>query len=309
MMCVAGLFTAEIIIRIVNLKASFNLRRVFTAFTGTIIAYFPAILIAGVFFYWHYFKTGWIGYHKDMPWYPLFESVGFKGALYNILILGWRLIDFGRIFIWIISFYFLWHFIKSKQHLPQSIVSLLIIFVAVLLSIAHAFILHRNLSGHRYLLPVYLVFTILVLHYLYDFTGNNFPRKFFTGLLIIGLISGNLWVYPDRIAKGWDSTLAYLPYFKLRNKMMLYMDNEGIKPEETGTAFPNTGVIDHIDLSGNMNSFADKELLTNKYIFYSNIFNDFSDSELQELNDHWQVLKEFRSMQVKIILYKNPEGK
>lgn len=306
MMCVAGLFCADIIITLYNKKALTNARDFPSAFFRIIIPYLPALFIAGLFFSWHFYKTGWIGYHKGMPWYTFFETVDFKGAVYNTFILGWRLIDFGHLFIWITAFFCLWHFYKYRPSLTHSSVTLFIILITVFLSIAHAFVLHRNLSMHRYLLPVYVVFTLLVLHYLYNNTGETFPRKFFTWLLIIGLMSGNFWVYPDRIAKGWDSTLAYIPYFSLRKKMMDFMDRNDIKIEETGTCFPNAGVIDRIDLSGNMRSFAEKDLLTNNYIFYSNIFNDFSDDELLELKEEWQPIKELRLIQVKIILYKNP---
>jgi hypothetical protein len=89
--------------------------------------------------------------------------------------------------------------------------------------------------------------------------------------------------------------------------MMDFMEKNGISPEETGTSFPNTGVIDRLELNGNMGSFAEKDLLTNNYIFYSNIFNDFSDNELLQLKENWQIIKELRLIQVKVILYKNPK--
>ena len=307
MMCVAGLFCADMIIRLYSGKQQINIRNLLSSFRRIIVSYFPALLVACLFLGWHYYKTGWIGYHKDMPWYASFETVDFKGAVYNTLILGWRLIDFGHLFIWITALFILRHFYRHRPLLPQSSVYLSIILITLFLSIAHSFILHRNLSGHRYLLPVYIVFALLVLYYLYNFTGENFPRKFFTWFLIIGLLSGNFWVYPDRIAKGWDSTLAYIPYFPLRKKMMDFMEKNGISPEETGTSFPNTGVIDRLELNGNMGSFAEKDLLTNNYIFYSNIFNDFSDDELLQLKENWQIIKELRLIQVKVILYKNPK--
>ena len=45
----------------------------------------------------HYLETGWMGYHENSPWAPAFEKVDFQGAIKNILILGWRLLDFGRV--------------------------------------------------------------------------------------------------------------------------------------------------------------------------------------------------------------------
>lgn len=307
MMCVAGFFAADVIIRLINHKKSTGGKRFYSQIPGMLVAYFPAVLISAGFFSWHYFKTGWIGYHSEMPWYPLFERPGFNGALRNILILGWRLIDMGHIFVWIAAIFCLLHYFRYKPLLSEHIVSFSVISISLFLSVAHAFILHINLSAHRYLLPVYLIFTILVCYYLYNIPEISFPRKFFTWLLLAGLLSGNFWVYPDRVAKGWDSTLAYLPYFHLRKKMMNYMERENIKIEETGTAFPNTGKIDRIELNGDMRSFSDKDLEKNKYIFYSNIYNDFSDDELKELNHRWKKINDLRFFQVKVILYRNPD--
>lgn len=307
MMSVAGLFFADIIIRFYDNRHALDFKKIFSTIFRATRPYLPALLIGCLFFSWHYYKTGWIGYHKEMPWYQYFEIVDFKGVVRNTLILGWRLIDFGRLFLWVTAFTFLWHFFRYRPSLPKPAVFLFIILITVFLSLAHAVILHMNLSGHRYLLPVYLLVAVLVLFYLYNVTGENFPRKFFTWLLIIGLLTGNLWVYPDRIAKGWDSTLAYIPYFPLRMKMINFMKQEGIRPEETGTSFPNEGIIDHIDLSGNKSSFAEMDLLNNNYIFYSNIFNNFTDSELMKLKKEWHAVNELRLMQVKIILYKNPK--
>ncbi|MCX6253728.1 MAG: hypothetical protein NTV31_04535, partial [Bacteroidia bacterium] len=101
-------------------------------------------------------------------------------------------------------------------------------------------------------------------------------------------------------------TLAYLPYFPLRAKMMNYMKKEGIALNETGTLFPNSGQLEYIDLSGREDLFAESDLKTNHYIFYSNIYNGFSDNELSELKNNWKQIKAFRFLTVKIILYASP---
>jgi len=306
MMCAGGFFFAEVIIKYSQGGPSFNWKHLPVTFYNIIKPYIPAILIASLFFSWHFYKTGWIGYHKNMPWYVSFETPGFYGALFNTLILGWRLIDFGHLFVWIAAIFCIGHYFRSRPSLPHKTIALAILYVTLLLSIAHAFILHKYLSGHRYLLPVYMTFSLLVLSYLYNVVESTRTRKFFTVLLIFGLLSGNFWIYPDRIAKGWDSTMAYIPYFPLREKMLEYMDKNNINPEETGTCFPNTGQIDEKDLSGDKRFFAEKDLTSNNYIFYSNIFNDFSDAELKELKEEWGKIEEFRFLLVKVILYKNP---
>ena len=76
-----------------------------------------------------------------------------------------------------------------------------------------------------------------------------------------------------------------------------------------GTDFPNVATLEDIDLNNNTCHFPEKDLATQPYIFYSNIFNNFTDSELKELKTKWEVIKEYKKMQVKVILYKNPEFK
>ena len=268
-------------------------------------AYLPAIFITGSFLVWHYVKTGWIGYHTSMPWYPLFEKVNFAGAIYNIGILGWRLIDFGRVFVWIVAACCIVHYLKYRPKVNSTLQSLIILSVSVLLIFSYIVVFHKNLSGHRYLLPVYFSFALTVYYYLFHFADFKW-KKAFVILMLAGLLSGNFWIYPDSIAKGWDSTLAYLPYHPLRKQMMEYMQLKGIKMSETGTTFPNHGKLKYFDVSDNEDSFDTINMKTNRYIFYSNVFNDVSDEELKELSDSWKNIKEYRCLQVRITLYKKP---
>ncbi|MGC1392383.1 MAG: hypothetical protein WA816_15210 [Bacteroidales bacterium] len=312
MMCVAGFYLAEVAIPFFNDNFIHDKQWLKKSFLNTINSaklYLPSIIIAGAFFSWHFYKTGWIGYHKDMPWYPLFEIVDLKGAIRNILILGWRLIDFGRVFIWIAGLFCVWHFYKNRPVIPETLKSILVVLVCISVSLFHAVIFHNNLSGHRYLLPVYLLISVAVTQYIFSINFPWFLKRAVFIILFTGLLSGNFWIYPDRIAKGWDSTLAYLPYFALREEMMNYMVKENIPIDETGTLFPNSGQIDYIDLSGRKDSFAELDLKTNSYVFYSNIYNGFSDYELSELKNNWKELKNIRFLMVKVILYESPDKK
>ena len=309
MMCVAGLFLSEASICIFMNRAEyrpFTVKKVFHELVRIVKPYLPAIIIALCFFAWHYYKTGWIGYHKNMPWYPLFEPAGIKGAIRNIFILGWRLIDFGRLFIWLTGAYCLWHYYTKRPQVPAFFKKIMIILICIFLSLSHAFILHKNLSGHRYILPVYILFAILVTYYLFEVINSGIIKKVIFYIMLAGMLSGNFWIYPDHIAKGWDCTLAYLPYFPLRDKMMNWMEKEGIPLTQTGTLFPNSGRLENIDLSGRDDSFAEFNLDTNRFVFYSNVYNGFSDKELYDFKTRWKKLKEYRFLMVKIILYAAP---
>jgi hypothetical protein len=311
MMCVAGLFIAEIIMFCINDKIALNTKwfKKAVVFTfSSLKTYLPAIILAGAFLGWHYYKTGWIGYHKDMPWYPLFQPVGIKGAIWNSFILGWRLIDFGRVFVWLTAFYCLWHMYKYRPVVPEKLKIILIILISIFISLSHAAILHKNLSGHRYFLPIYILFSLLVTYYLFEVINSKPVKKIIFYLMLTGMLSGNFWIYPDNISKGWDSSLAYLPYLPLRERMMKYMEEEGIPVGSTGSLFPNLSRLKYIDLSESDEAFTELDLTTNRFVFYSNIYNNITREQLFQLKNHWRKLKEYKFMGVKIILYASPEN-
>jgi hypothetical protein len=167
---------------------------------------------------------------------------------------------------------------------------------------------YKNLSGHRYLIPVFFLGTLTVLYHLL----NRFKTKgkaLFAGILALAMLSGNFWVYPDRISKGWDAMLAYLPYQHLRKDMIQYIDQQQINFTEVGTDFPNNIPLKFIDLNDDARSFGSKEkkMENFRYVFYSNVFNGFSDAELNLLHSEWKVIKALHRGQVKVILYENPQ--
>ncbi|NLX71778.1 MAG: hypothetical protein GXY94_00535 [Bacteroidales bacterium] len=40
--------------------------------------------------------------------------------------------------------------------------------------------------------------------------------KLYALLLLLMFAGAHFWIYPDRIAKAWDATLAHQPYYALR---------------------------------------------------------------------------------------------
>ena len=121
------------------------------------------------------------------------------------------------------------------------------------------------------------------------------------------MISGNFWIYPDKIAKGWDATIAHIPYYQLRKKMINFIENKDISFNDVGSEVPNTEMIKYIDLSNDNRKFPLKNFDIHRYIFYSNIYNMFTDEEIDELKNNWIVEKEYKCLQVYVRLYKNPK--
>jgi hypothetical protein len=271
-----------------------------------ILVYAPAGILTLSFLVYHYMVKGWNGYHENSPWAECFEKVNFTGFVYNTGILVWRLIDFGRIVLWVV-FITTILILKNKIKFDHNLKSLLILFILLVTLFPLTMLLHKNLLGHRYLLPVYLVFSLLVCHLIFESIENYKIKMISFALIILGLITGNLWVYPEKISQGWDSTLAHLPYYELRNQMITYIKQRNLPFSEIGTAFPNTASFKYIDLTDEDIGFAEKDLMKNNFVFYSNIMNDFSDMEVDELKNNWRIEKEFNCLHIRVTLYKKPD--
>ena len=304
MMTVAFLFAFDILYEEKrNQKHDFGLRT---------LPYLPAGLFALSFLLWHFLTKGWIGYFSGSTWAPAFERVNAFGLIKNLVILSWRLLDFGHLFIWAIllaysslscvgglygrSFGMLKTKITTKPLLLGLVLSILMLTPTLLM--------YKGLLNHRYLLPIYLLLVFSAFQCVWQIQQTS-RRNIGYVFLFLSLLTGNLWVYPQPIATGWDATLAHLPYYDLRNEMVTYIKAQNIPPQSVGTCFPNRRPFKYIDLLNTGEAaFADKDLNTNPYIFYSNVMNDFSGEELKELRSHWEAVKYLKSGQVEVILYK-----
>ena len=242
------------------------------------------------FLAYHFMEKGWIGFHPNSPWMPAFEKVNTMGFIKNVIVLIWRLIDFGHLFLWLISIYGL---IKLKKVFPTTrlLIALLIILLLVL---SPTLLIYKGLLAHRYLMPIYVVLILLTVKIISDL--KNYKQQLIISIIaFIGLATGNFWVYPQPISTGWDATLAHLPYYALRRGMLQFIDNQHINYSEIGTAFPNQRDFETTDLVKKdpsvQNHFSTYNFEKHHFIFYSNIMNELSDADLIELKTNWHSIK------------------
>ncbi len=279
-----------------------SLKQVFIQLIRKSVLYFPSLFVFLSYNFYHLKVKGWIGYHDGSPWAEHFKVIDFMGFLRNVGLLFWRMIDFGRISVFIfVSLMFLLNFkkiIKDKIFLRLGL-----IFVIVLTCLSISFVFYTGLSGHRYLLPVYFAFSLIGIYLLFNKISNEKLKIFVFLLLLIGLLSGNFWMYPERISQGWDSSLAHVPYYQLRDKMLLFLEDENIEVEDVACVFPNKVEFRYLELNDNLHKHCDVNLDINKYVIYSNIYNDFSDDEVDRLKTDFIVLKEYKKIGVFIRLY------
>ncbi|MCP3930599.1 MAG: glycosyltransferase family 39 protein [Bacteroidetes bacterium] len=270
-----------------------------------LLPYLPGGFIALVFLFFHYRHTGWIGYHADSPWSPAFEQTDLKGVVYNAGILTWRFLDFGRIFIWIGLFGSLLLFWKNKIKIDSKGRMLLILLGLSLLLLTPTALFYKSLSAHRYMLPIFILLNFCCWYFIFLIKeGYQKISSILTIIAVAGLLTGNFWVYSAQIAQGWDSTLAHVPYYSLRSKMIRYITEKEIPLEEVGTTFPEIGSWKYKDLSEEEDGFSRLNFSENRYIYYASVMNDFSDEQLEKLKKEWKEEKSFCFGRVCTILYK-----
>jgi len=278
-----------------------------TAKLPRLTAYLPALLTLAAYTVFHYLKKGWIGYHENSPWIGCFEVVDAKGFLRNMVIVAWRLVDYGKLFIVLVLLMLVFLFRKQQQGIDKTLSDLLILLGLSMLAFIPSALIYKVLNSHRYFLPITMILTVITGYILYRINLSVKFRNSLYWIMLIGLLSGNFWTYPDTIAKGWDATLAHVPYYSLRNDMLDYIDSRNISFSDIGTEVPNDLPLKYYDLTDDERYIPRKDFNRNKYIFYSNLYNMFTDDEIMTLKKHWIIEKEFRYMLVRVTLYKNPK--
>jgi hypothetical protein len=268
--------------------------------------YVGALILPALFYYWHYVVKGWVVYYPESEWAGCYEIVGFQGFLRNIVIVTWRFLDFGRVFLWGFALILLVYKGKSAFRNRQ-FQSLMVLFILTVIVYVPPMLRYQTLSSHRYILPSMAVFAVISGFLLFTYVRKYKWMLF--AVLFIGLQSGHFWIYPEKLAQGWDATMAHVPYYSLKQKMIDYLKEENIKFNHVGTVTPNKNPMKYVHLNNETKSFADKDFENNKYMFYSNTMNDFSDDEIEKLNKKWSLVKEFEKRGVFVKLYETSMSK
>lgn len=299
---VATIYFSELIYRFIDGKLK---EKWFRKIVQMSWAYLPSVLVVLIYLTVHYLKVGWIGYHDDSPWAGCFEVVDSHGILRNVIIVIWRILDFGRFIIFPLLLIGIYQLLKKKEKLADNtslkiLVPGLIFFAFSLPSM----LIYRNLVAQRYML---IFFALIIIYYGYIVYSrielSTKLKTLFATITVIVLVSGNFWVYPDHIAQDWSSTLGHLPFYKQRKEMLQFISENNIPCDEIGSITPNLRNMSILYLDDNDCLFNRKDLTTDKYIYYSNIINDFTDEEIAELKTEWKVVKEIKRFGIKTILY------
>ena len=120
---------------------------------------------------------------------------------------------------------------------------------------------------------------------------------------------GHFQIYPVPISNGWDCTLVYSSYVSAKDDFdNLNARDFRIDKSKVGTVFPMNTSLFQTNMSSdtirliNVNG---KDIDSLPFILYSNVGNDFSDKQINQLKN-WTSIASFYRNQIDMILYKNP---
>jgi hypothetical protein len=271
------------------------------SFFTTVIPTLPACLFVLSFILFRLLYHGWVFSSPDSAWAGTSGLVNNYEFIRNCAIFIWRNIDFGRISLWIMLGIILWKFgfkslfIKETHFLWLCYILLQIAFICVTIPLTNPF-------GARYFLIQFILLGAIVAKLTFIWFSQKQAKYISTGLIMV-LITGNFWLYPEKIAQNWDCTLKHLPFYSLREKCFDFMEKENIPYDESAAGFCLYGDQKFIDLKeGNRIIKSEIDEKTN-FFLYSNISN-VEDELINELHSSWKKIEEFEKNGIFIQLLK-----
>ncbi len=258
----------------------------------TVLPAMPGCFTVFVYLFFRFHYHGWVFTNEDSAWAGTGDLVDFYGFIRNSAVFVWKNIDFGRIGLWAVM---LFMFVKFgyKRLFNSENRFLWLCYFLLQFSFACVTLTITNPFGARYFIVQFILFAILTTKLLFDLF-NEKQAKIIAVLLIIVSVTGNLWLYPEKIAQNWDCTMKHLPFYSLRKECFDYMEKQGIAYEQTASGFCLYGDQRNVDLMNKERII--QSILTDdiQFFLYSNISN-LSDEMIEEFNNPaiWTNIKTF----------------
>lgn len=266
--------------------------------------YVPALSTIFIWAFIHHSLSGWYFFSPQresthealLPLLSIFRQIVF---------ILWKVCDEGHIALWL---FILIVFIIRKPKDTQTILLRKLLMIP-LITLMLAMSLFANPVGPKYFIIIFLLLNIFCAYMLQLIISDKL-RTGISTILIIFLVSGNFWMYPERFGNTWDSSLKVLPYFHLKGEMDDYVSSEHINPALVGTQFPliadekisylNENKVPYTNVwSGPVSDY--------QYFLQTNVINTDIPSQIEDVKAHWTLLKRIKSGQVYMELYKNAE--
>lgn len=269
------------------------------------ISYFIPVFIFGAFLMYHYQILGWI---LKKPHHEHREIADFMKILKNIAAIAKSILESGRIFLFGLLGILVFRYLKKQNwaNISHENKRLIISFSIFFLVSTVLFTFMTNPVSPRYYMICFLIATLLCLNLIFELIPKVKWQKGSVIFLAVAFLTGHLWIWPPTISQGWDTSLAYLNYFPLRDKMENYLVENSIPKSETGTNL-NLNNPEYIDLKQPADTlYPELDTSSQRYIILSNIENKTSDQDINLLMNHWKLIQSYKQLGVFVNLYENP---
>ena len=272
-------------------------------------AYSIGILIFIAFAFYQNAQIGWFIITENEGFSKHRELTGINRIFRNTAVFIKNILEFGRLVVWIPLTFMIYYFLKKKSlkntDKSMRLLIALVMFTAVFFI---GMVPFGNPIGTRYFLICFVLANFLFINLMVDQIQSLAYRRIIVLVVSVSFITGHLWIYPATLSQAWDSSLAYLNYYSQEDKMVSFIEEQGISKSEIGTNIRiNSTWIATLDESDKERmTFIDFDLNTNNYILFSNIENITKDDEIKILRNDWIMIKSFSQLGVFMTLYKNP---
>jgi hypothetical protein len=274
-----------------------------------VLPFLPGALLAITYFIYHYHVKGWVGYPKNSTWAAGFEIMTPAKILRNVLVLGWRIIDLGKVFTMIVFLFLSFKWIRNKinfeeDYQKQVVKSLFVLVIALFFITALPLTIYQGLLTHRYLLPLTISISILTTYLLFH-SGIRYKMLVFTVMVLVQF-SGHFWTYPRVVSQGWEGTLGHLFFFGMQKDFRKFMVEKGIPKDEVATS-PTLMKSDYrLFLTNDTTTFKDFETDSTQYVWYCNVTNAMN-RQADYYFRNFEIVKQERRGNVEMVLFKRPE--
>ncbi len=128
-------------------------------------------------------------------------------------------------------------------------------------------------------------------------------------VLCVVLLTGHCWawLYPPTLAKGWDATLAYLPYDGLRKQVLRSIQVRGIAAKDIHSRNFAIFSARDLDLVSNADTlgYGASTFGSTRYVFFASVLNGFKDEEIRALQK-WKCLERAEAWGMVVELRERP---
>ncbi len=298
---VPALFATEIVLAWLGGKRKIDWMKIWP--------YLPVAFGTMIWLWAHQQAVGWLLSPPPVTYGAHRKLVGIAGIARNAGVMLWRMLDFGRVFLWLmvgigillLGYKRVW---ASAAHRTMLLAAAMPVLVLGML-----FIPFSNPVGHRYFLTSYLLLIMLAVG-LVELGGWQRRGRLALAAVALGLVTGHLWLYPQGVAQGWDGSLAHVPIYRLEQQMDAYLHTQGMRRDDVCSDFPllphpyYTRITDVDDDQGYCNYLEDDGC---PWVLVSRINNGYTDAHLADFmySGNWVLRKGFSWGPIYMRLYQH----